>query len=65
MWEAGYKGDFSTGDFNYVIENLINPMNTPVWAIDPAHSNDFRFTQNVNALYMTFGQAIDKFSYMF
>jgi len=64
MWEAGYKGDFSTGDFNYVIENLVSPLGTPFWQIDPAHSNDFRFTQNVNALYTTFGQTIDKFSYM-
>jgi len=63
--EAGYKGDFSTGDFNYVIENMINgDLVQPVWMIDPSHSNDFRFTQNVNALYTTFGQTIDKFSYM-
>ena len=65
MWEAGYKGDYSTGDFNYVIENMINvDPASPVWMIDPAHSNDFRFTQNVNALYTTFGQTLDKFSYM-
>jgi len=65
MFEAGYKGDFSTGDFNYVIENLENGnISAPVWAIDPAHSNDFRFTQNVNALYTTYGQNIDKFSFM-
>lgn len=64
--EAGYKGDFSTTDFNYIIENLTNPGNlsNPIWQKDPTKSNDFRFTQNINAIYGTFAQTINKFNYM-
>ncbi|MDP4291384.1 MAG: TonB-dependent receptor, partial [Bacteroidota bacterium] len=65
MFEAGYKGDFSNGDFDYTIENLMNPGNADqFWQIDPAKSNRFRFTQNINAIYGTFGQTINKFSYL-
>jgi outer membrane receptor protein involved in Fe transport len=66
MVEAGYKGDFSTGNFDFYIENLTNPGNltNPLWQKDIAKSNVFEFTQNINALYGTFAHTIDKFSYM-
>ena len=66
MLEAGYKGDFSTGNFDFYNENLTNPGNltNPIWQKDIAKSNIFEFTQNINALYGTFAHTINKFSYM-
>lgn len=66
MIEAGYKGDFTTDNFDYYIENLTNPGNltNPIWQKDITKSNIFDFTQNVNALYGTFAHTINKFSYM-
>jgi outer membrane receptor protein involved in Fe transport len=64
MLEAGYKGEFGTGNFNYVIESQTNPGSaSPTFTTDYSKSNDFRFIQNLNAFYSTFGQTIGKFSY--
>lgn len=66
MLELGYKGDFSTGDFNYEIDSLPTGSvpSSGIWRQDFTKSNDFQFTQNINAIYGTFGQTIDKFSYL-
>ena len=65
MFEAGYKGDFILGDFNYEIDTLTNPGSSiPIWNKNHETSNDFKSTQNVNAIYATFAHTIENFSYM-
>ena len=58
--ELGYFGEFLTDNIKNLSENLNVEGN---WIVDPNRTNDFEFTQNINAVFAIFSQEIDAFSY--
>ena len=67
VFEAGFKGEEEVTDFNYYAEYRDNPVFSslgPIWKKDILKSNDFQFSEFVNAVYGTLAHTIGKFSYM-
>ncbi len=58
--EAGYAGEFLTDNIMNLSENKNAEGN---WIKDPNRTNEFNFTQNINAGWAIFSQGIDAFSF--
>lgn len=58
-----WKGKFETGlKTSYVASdnNMVFETKTDDWAIDPSRSNQFKYTENVNAAYLNYNGSISK-----
>lgn len=58
--EAGYQGSYRTIKNNYLVEEQIANND---WIVFDGLSNDFEYNENIHALYTSFGNKINKFSY--
>ena len=57
--ETGYRGNFRQLANDYLVEGLTGTE----WVNNTNLSNDFRYNENVNALYAIYGNEINKISY--
>ncbi len=60
--EAGYVGEFLQDDIRFLGEQYDNFGQT--WDIDVGKTNHFIFTQDIHALYTTYAQTIEEFSFL-
>lgn len=66
-FEAGFKGEEEVTNFNFYAEYRDNSLLSslgPIWKKDVTKSNEFRFSEYVNAIYGTLAHTIGTFSYM-
>ncbi len=61
-FEAGYVGEFMEEDITFRGESKSSLEGT--YEVDPARTSQFIFTQNIHALYATFGHAIENISFL-
>lgn len=61
-FEAGYVAELMKEDLQYTGE--FKSTQETNWMNDPNRSNHFIFTQNIHALYASFGHAIDDFGFL-
>lgn len=60
--EAGYQGSYRKIKNDYLVEEL-NENNE--WVVFDGLSNDFKYDEDIHALYTSYGNKINKFSYQF
>ncbi|MEL7003654.1 MAG: TonB-dependent receptor, partial [Bacteroidota bacterium] len=59
-FETGYRGNFRKLANNYLVQTLVDGQ----LINDTNLSNNFRYTENVNAAYAIYGDELNKFSYL-
>lgn len=59
QFETGYRGNFRKLANDYLVEDLVGT----VWTNNINLSNDFRYSENVNALYAIYGNEVGRISY--
>jgi ferric enterobactin receptor len=60
--EAGYQGSYRYIKNDYLVEEQIA---NDEWVVFDGLSNDFKYDEEIHALYSTFGNKINKFSFQF
>jgi len=60
--EAGYQGSYRHIKNDYLVEEQIA---NDEWIVFDGLSNDFKYDETIHALYSSFGNKINKFSYQF
>ena len=60
--EAGYQGSYRHIKNDYLVEEQIA---NDEWVVFDGLSNDFKYDEEIHALYSTFGNKINKFSFQF
>lgn len=59
-FETGYRGNFRILANDYLVQTLVDDQ----LVTDTNLSNNFRYTENVNAAYAIYGNELQKFSYL-
>lgn len=62
QFEAGYRGDFENTVTDYELRT--DPTTPGVYELNLGLSNEFDYTENVNAIYTQYGSKLGKFSYL-
>ena len=60
--EAGYEGEFSAGDLDYISSYLDDKVQ--IWKIDAVKTNRFLYSQDIHALYGTLSKNFESFEFL-